>query len=70
MHWYPLPIEFPYLVPSFPQLKNVLFEFVPKEDDDGVFEVHARFMGVRLEHVELDIQASLFLLSSNLELVF
>jgi len=38
------------------QLKNVLFEFVPKEDDDGVFEVHARFMGVRLEHVELDIQ--------------
>ena len=43
----------------FSQLKNVLFEFVPKDDDDGVFEVHARFMGVRLEHVELDIQASL-----------
>ncbi len=37
------------------QFKNVLFEFVPSEED-GVFEVHARFMGVRLEHVEVDVQ--------------
>ena len=38
------------------QLKNVHFDFVPKPEEDGVFEVHARFMGVSLEHVELDIQ--------------
>ena len=38
------------------QFKNVQFEFVPVEDEDGAFEVHARFMGVRLEHVDLDVQ--------------
>ena len=38
------------------QFKNVLFEFVPSDGADGVFEVHATFMGVRLEKVELELQ--------------
>ncbi|CAB4062325.1 unnamed protein product [Lepeophtheirus salmonis] len=37
------------------QFKNVQFEIVPTEND-GVFEVHAKFMGVRLEHVDVNIQ--------------
>eukprot|EP00096_Caligus_rogercresseyi_P007633 TRINITY_DN25587_c0_g1_i1.p1 TRINITY_DN25587_c0_g1~~TRINITY_DN25587_c0_g1_i1.p1 ORF type:complete len:594 (-),score=268.58 TRINITY_DN25587_c0_g1_i1:41-1729(-) len=37
------------------QFKNVLFEIVPMEQD-GVFEIHAKFMGVNLEHVEVNIQ--------------
>lgn len=38
------------------QLKNVLFEIVPMCHADGMFQIHAKFMGVRLEHVEVDIQ--------------
>ena len=37
------------------QFKNVLFEIVPT-DTDGLFTIHAKFMGVRMEHVEVDIQ--------------
>ena len=37
------------------QFKNVLFEFEPTAED-GLFEVSARFMGVKLEHVDVDIQ--------------
>ena len=37
------------------QFKNVLFEIVPT-NTDGLFTIHAKFMGVRLEHVEVDIQ--------------
>ena len=52
------------------QFKNVVFEFVPAshapsttstsegvaDTEEGVFEVHACFMGVKLEHVEIDVQ--------------
>ena len=37
------------------QFKNVLFEIVPMPTN-GQFEIHAKFMGVRMEHVEVDIQ--------------
>merc|ERR1712240_450347 len=37
------------------QLKNVQFIFLPLEQD-GLFEVSARFMGVDMERVVLDIQ--------------
>merc|ERR1711874_855415 len=37
------------------QLKNVQFVFVPLEQD-GLFEVSARFMGVDVEKVDIDIQ--------------
>jgi hypothetical protein len=37
------------------QFKNVLFEIVPTHTD-GLFQIHAKFMGVRLEHLEVDIQ--------------
>ena len=43
------------------QFKNVLFEFSPATQEnseviDGLFEVSARFMGVKLEHVDVDVQ--------------
>ena len=38
------------------QFKNVLFEIVPMQHAEGLFQIHAKFMGVRLEHVEVDIQ--------------
>ena len=38
------------------QFKNVLFEIVPMHSSNGLFQIHAKFMGVRLEHVEVDIQ--------------
>ena len=38
------------------QFKNVLFEIVPMQHSEGLFQIHAKFMGVRLEHVEVDIQ--------------
>ena len=44
------------------QFKNVQFEIVPvpsnpqESSNDGLFQIHAKFMGVRLEHVEIDIQ--------------
>jgi len=37
------------------QLKNVQFTFLPLEQE-GVFEVSAKFMGVDMERVELDLQ--------------
>ena len=37
------------------QLKNVQFVFVPLEQD-GMFEVSARFMGVDMERLVIDIQ--------------
>lgn len=37
------------------QNKNVMFEFTPT-NENGIFEVGATFMGVEVEHVELDIQ--------------
>jgi len=38
------------------QFKNVLFEIVPMHSSNGLFQIHAKFMGVRMEHVEIDIQ--------------
>lgn len=39
------------------QFKNVLFEIVPDPDQgNGMFQIHAKFMGVPLEHVDVDIQ--------------
>ena len=38
------------------QFKNVLFEIVPMHSSNGLFQIHAKFMGVRMEHVEVDIQ--------------
>jgi hypothetical protein len=37
------------------QLKNVMFVFIPLESD-GIFEIAARFMGVDMERVIIDIQ--------------
>jgi hypothetical protein len=37
------------------QLKNVMFVFIPLESD-GMFEIAARFMGVDMERVIIDIQ--------------
>ena len=33
-----------------------LFQFEFVTSGDGVFDIDAKFMGVRLEHVEVDIQ--------------
>lgn len=37
------------------QLKNVQFEFIPSETN-GVFIVKAKFLGVELEKIEIDVQ--------------
>jgi hypothetical protein len=41
------------------QLKNVMFVFIPLESD-GIFEIAARFMGVDMERVIIDIQVRNF----------
>ncbi len=46
-----------YTIEGLPsaQLKNVQFIFLPLEND-GMFEISARFMGVDMERVTVDIQ--------------
>jgi hypothetical protein len=49
------------------QFKNVLFEIAPLEEN-GIFEVKGKFMGVEMERMELNIQVSysLKILSSRI----
>ena len=44
------------MVKIFNEIFKLTFQFEFVTSGDGVFEIHAKFMGVRLEHVEVDIQ--------------
>ncbi len=47
------------------QFKNVLFEIVPT-NTDCVFEIHAKFMGVRMESVDVNVQVCLCIYFSSM----